>query len=553
MFSWGNFSKALLRDLAREKELRVTFAEEDLAVTYGSPPGSEFVDDLWPVLRDRWLDGTPASRRTVAESLRAKGLGDKSVRISDKAGQMKLLRSCRLSDSLRSIVLDEFVSAGSTDSVAVQEAAAPNDNASRAEDIQEKPLIASAVIPTDAVPDPTERQEPATEERGLLARAWAKLTGGTEDDASDHVQPDHDPDTALGSPSVVAPQPAPQSDPAVATRADAGLRAVEMLFEQLMIDDEWAIRRPRGFTWWSYRLAQHVEAGEPFEAADGAIGSVVRVWTEVARDVPQGGTAGLVDILGVANMQQSMNALAWDPESGTIQECATSTVFDDTVESWTPILGTAALLQNTAAHSRAHAVAEIAGGTPAATEHPDSGERPEMDGLLDGPAQWASEAGGGPSRFAGDHMLALGAFAERSGVMSTFDETGFTGEVPFFDDRSALELAATASGDPVGTALIQAFTDQPHPELGSGLLWVLRLPHKVDPDHAGELANRLNLVEARGGSPSKLLGAWCTPGHDLAYVSFVPSLLAHNGIMENLLIDTMVRAGWVRRVLDEES
>ena len=171
MFSWGHFSKALLRDLAREKELRVTFAEEDLSVTYGSPPGSEFVDDLWPVLRDRWLDGTPTSRRTVVESLRAKQLGDKSVRIGEKAGQMKLLRSCRLSDNLRSIVLDEFVRVGSTDATAVQEAAAPNDDANRVEDMQDEPIIASAVIPTEAIPGPIERHEPATtSEDSLLGR-----------------------------------------------------------------------------------------------------------------------------------------------------------------------------------------------------------------------------------------------------------------------------------------------------------------------------------------------------------------------------------------------
>lgn len=44
---------------------------------------------------------------------------------------------------------------------------------------------------------------------------------------------------------------------------DIGLRLLDSLYEQLMIDDEWAVRRERGFTWWSYRLAQHIEVSPP--------------------------------------------------------------------------------------------------------------------------------------------------------------------------------------------------------------------------------------------------------------------------------------------------
>lgn len=46
---------------------------------------------------------------------------------------------------------------------------------------------------------------------------------------------------------------------------DVGLDAVEYLFKALQVDEEWSIRRPRGFTWWSYRLAQHIDATEPWQ------------------------------------------------------------------------------------------------------------------------------------------------------------------------------------------------------------------------------------------------------------------------------------------------
>ncbi len=33
---------------------------------------------------------------------------------------------------------------------------------------------------------------------------------------------------------------------------DVGIRLIESLYSQLVIDEEWSVRRERGFTWWSY-------------------------------------------------------------------------------------------------------------------------------------------------------------------------------------------------------------------------------------------------------------------------------------------------------------
>ena len=55
---------------------------------------------------------------------------------------------------------------------------------------------------------------------------------------------------------------------------DVGLRLLDSLYEQMMIDDQWALRRERGFTWWAYRLAQHVEVGPPVWSEDRYICSV---------------------------------------------------------------------------------------------------------------------------------------------------------------------------------------------------------------------------------------------------------------------------------------
>lgn len=49
------------------------------------------------------------------------------------------------------------------------------------------------------------------------------------------------------------------------TDKDVGLEALDRIFDMLQIDEEWSVRRQRGFTWWSYRLAQHIDATEPWQ------------------------------------------------------------------------------------------------------------------------------------------------------------------------------------------------------------------------------------------------------------------------------------------------
>ena len=45
---------------------------------------------------------------------------------------------------------------------------------------------------------------------------------------------------------------------------DIGLGAVDSLFEQLRVDDEWSNREDRMFSWLAHRLEQTVRASPPF-------------------------------------------------------------------------------------------------------------------------------------------------------------------------------------------------------------------------------------------------------------------------------------------------
>lgn len=111
-FSWANITKGIMKELARDAGLRVSKAEEDLRDRYGEPPGEALVTDLWPVLLDKWLGTQPRWRDLVVEQLRAAKLGDTTIRLSTKSGQMSYLRSCRQSPRLRATVLQAFIAAG---------------------------------------------------------------------------------------------------------------------------------------------------------------------------------------------------------------------------------------------------------------------------------------------------------------------------------------------------------------------------------------------------------------------------------------------------------
>ena len=332
---------------------------------------------------------------------------------------------------------------------------------------------------------------------------------------------------------------------------DIGTAMMDSLYKQLMVDDAWAVRRDRGFTWWAYRLAQHIEVGSPVRSADLDV-CIVRIWTDVANNVdPARNPAAVV---GMANVQQSMNALVWEASNQTITECCTAVVHKENIGWLGKMLAMAAVLQNTAAHSRAHAVADACGGKPAASSHPVSGKRPAMDDILNVPERLIIPAGAESSRFTGPFSEGLGVFAASMGWFGTSDATGMTCEVPYTGSRPLVLQEYGAPDTAVETALVRIFTDVPHPEAGNGALIVMQLPVDPGSDAAPALANELNAIEAKGDLSAPLLGAWCPDvlsknGNGLAFCCFLPNLIARPGLLENQIVYQAARAQFALREL----
>jgi hypothetical protein len=341
--------------------------------------------------------------------------------------------------------------------------------------------------------------------------------------------------------------------------ADVGTLLVDSLYPQLMVDDQSAIRRDRGFTWWGYRLAQHIEV-QPPTPSRGLDVCVVRIWTEVVRDVDPASNPAWV--LGQVNYQVTLNALVWDPATATISECCTATVHRDNAGWMSKILATAAVLQNTAAHSRAHSLAEACGGQPAESHHPTSGVRGQMDDMLNVPAEVIMPMGKEPSKFIGEPCSSLGAFfAEFAGDrhwFGTADATGATLEVPFTGATPAGFLPANWPDVRPQTTLTQVFPEAPHPEFGNGALVITRLPVSPGAEQAIVLANELNRADfAADHTAPPLLGAWCPDvlsedGNELAFCSFLPNLLALPDILKNWMLHQSTRALFARDFLNAQ-
>ncbi|MGW8815548.1 hypothetical protein [Gordonia terrae] len=322
---------------------------------------------------------------------------------------------------------------------------------------------------------------------------------------------------------------------------DIGLRLLESLYRQLMIDDQWALRRERGFTWWSYRLAQHVEVSPPF-MSQGIEASQVRIWTETVGAVdPNSDPARVVASL---NIQATLDALVWQSDRAMISRCSTAVVHDHNFGWISEVLATAATLQNDAAHYQAHDLARALGGEPAASNHPFSGVRNERDDILNVPSQVVVREGSHESRFTGSSMANVARFLVEKNFLGSADDTGLTCEVPF-SRNEPVAVTSLAGGDQLHSSLVQVYTDVAHPETGSGMLVTLKLPVSPHPAEVATIANGLNVAEARGESSANLLGAWCsdpTSERTVAYCSFVPNLLSRHVRAESVVLDLAARS-----------
>jgi hypothetical protein len=313
---------------------------------------------------------------------------------------------------------------------------------------------------------------------------------------------------------------------------DAGLALVDYLYQRMKIDDQWAVRRPRGFTWWAGPLAQHIWAEDPLDDLGERI-CRVHVQTDLLSGF-DGADHSYAMLAAQAAFATVAGAVVGE---GGVRLGSSVYVHEQTLAMWKEWLVRAALIQVTTAHIEGETFPPTIGAQAASSSHPASGRRDDYDETLQFIAQIAAPAGRGPSRFIGpDFDAAERMWGRRLSLLTNAGPTGLTSEFPFRNS----------------TSLFQMMTDVRNPRLGNGLLTLLSLPIAFDEEDIPRVALAMNGLEATELTRSPFLGSWCRhaslPG-TLSHVSFVPNCIYEPSVVMNLLPYARARSDWAEDAL----
>ena len=262
---------------------------------------------------------------------------------------------------------------------------------------------------------------------------------------------------------------------------DVGLRALESIHRTLMIDEQWTIRGDRHFTWFAFRLAATIRAGEPVDSL-GCVISRVTSTVPVVRNVqiaPQAAASGLL----VLNREATGHALVYLPELRLIASVCAHNVHDEVFEQTCAYIAAAHIMALTHAEFCAEGLATWAKGEVARSVHPTSGERRIPDDMMNLIGEHVIPHSSQPNRFAdaGEYEATLadlrGSYAYSAGASAE----GMSIEIPF---------------GPADTTLIELKATEAHPQLGCGLGIFTTVRHSDTVVALAELANELNRRQA---------------------------------------------------------
>jgi hypothetical protein len=342
---------------------------------------------------------------------------------------------------------------------------------------------------------------------------------------------------------------------------DVGPQLLTFIYEEMKIDREWSVREERNLTWWGHRLAQRIWA-ETVMIEDGD--EIVRVHaeTDVLRDV--NAEAHPARTLSILNRNASLSAYVWNPQTKKISLRA-SAYFHSQNFPWLSVFFLSSVsLQAAEAHLQPDALAKLIGGEVDESAHPKNGFREKRDEMLDVIKLFYAPEGNNPSRFTEEDFHAAMNLNPSPWLMVNEDEEGLAAEFPF-------------PGCMPPTALLKVDSETKHPQLGSGLFILLRLPLTLRGADVDSLAARLNIAELRNTTRSHFMGSWCVDSERnlnlaqrtllltgdslpvgvldkgakeiLSFCSFIPSVCHRPGLLENIIYTLGCRTMWANEYL----
>ena len=384
-FSWENLPPHVLNAVCSALGLKTDNPSESLRAAYGARPKTEFVRDAWSVLRDHWLAEDAASRAVVIQELRSARLGAADAPVGTQEEQMDYLRSCHNQLSLREIALSQFLAVGEPSS---------------------KPGSPQEPHPSS----PQTRRHP----RQPL-RIPTLHTGQRRRSLGERTR---------------TPTPPLTWRPLL----------LDDVFTAMSIDAQWSQREARGFEWWACRLRQRVWA-DPVRQSRGDVITRFHAETDYIKDVPDQNQT--YEVLAAVNGLADLSTFYFDPAEGVIRSHA-AMYFHPEIRWMEQLLKTAVALQDADAHASAQQLAKILGGVPAISQHPTSGERPDLDDMLNIAASMQIDAQ--PSPFTAEVFEWVVAKLGPPAVRATGGVAGLEAEWPFFEAVPARRACSVERG-----------------------------------------------------------------------------------------------------------
>lgn len=326
---------------------------------------------------------------------------------------------------------------------------------------------------------------------------------------------------------------------------DPGQAILDLLFERMQIDAQWAVRGDREFSWWPQQLRQRAWA-TPVEERFGEPACHVHITTDIVR--------------GAADREATWQAVAWMNRSAMLSALV---LDEDRIRLHAAVSASAGNLpfaSELAVHAAGLQLVESAFaadtlvskgiGARDATAHPSSGLRGEPDEMLGLGGLYADPDNQPPQI---DFVRLMNSM-DRCWERATAEGDGFTAEIGL--DGSGPELLQLVKRqEGLGTALFQATTAEAHPAIGAGLLAALRMPDRpVDGAYAANVLNAAAIVAPAGHA----LGAWWhSADYGLTASAFYPALAWRNAkpewnyrLFESLVWHAADAARWARGLLE---
>lgn len=314
------------------------------------------------------------------------------------------------------------------------------------------------------------------------------------------------------------------------SKEDLGLALVAHVHDSLKIEDKFRLDHGRGFTWWAGDHAQSIWSDL---GIFHNMSNFFRLHTEIELLNADGHSVDCEIPLLDSMVDATFSALTYDRDKDIYKlHCSVYACYDN--EEWIKrsFLGAVGLQLSEAQHF-AQSIAAQLKVSPATSSHPVSHMREHPHPMVEADERFFKPWGAQDSKWTDspEWEEARQAIRRISLSCSTDNSTRLTGAFDWYHGDGNIELDVSA--------------ETPHPRLGNGLAFRLKIPVSMVTGSRAHLALHINEMERREWNWCHDIGSWCCRGEELAFDCFIPNISFAPGALSEMAHDMGTRARWL--------